>query len=445
MKAELLIKNARLLDSRGEHGKADVLIGEGKILGLEGGDAANVIDAEGLVLAPGLCDPHAHLREPGQEVKEELATGLLAALRGGYTDVVSMPNTTPPVDTPEAVMALIEKARSLGYARLYPSAALTQGQEGKLLTEARLLKEAGAIMLTDDGRTNEDAGVLALGLSYAASLGLVVSVHAEDAGLRRGGVMNEGPLSYRLGLPGNPAAAEAARIARDLEVVRYVMSRAKAPELSTLDPRPSTLLHVQHLSTWRGLELIQQAKAEGLPVTTEVAPHHLTLTDEALESLDPIYKVAPPLRTQADVEALVRGLLEGSIDCIGTDHAPHTLAEKEQDLLRAPFGIANIELAWPLLYTELVLRRGFPLPTLLERFTDGARRVLGLSPVRLEAGAEASLMLFDPQGERVVNPAEFASKAKFSPWAGWRLQGWPVMTLVEGRVAWVHERLSVGV
>lgn len=437
MKGELLIKNVRLLDSRGEHGKADVLIGEGKILSLGGGDAVSVLDASGLVLTPGLCDPHAHLREPGQEVKEELATGLLAALRGGYTDVVCMPNTTPPVDTPEAVMALIEKARGLGYARLYPSAALTQGQEGKLLTEARLLKEAGAVMLTDDGRTNEDAGVLALGLAYAASWGLVVSVHAEDAGLRRGGVMNEGPLSYRLGLPGNPAAAEAARIARDLEIVRYVASRAKAQ-------KPSILLHIQHLSTRRGLELIRQARAEGLPVSTEVTPHHLTLTDEALESLDPIYKVAPPLRTQADIEALVAGLLEGSIDCIGTDHAPHTLAEKEQDLLRAPFGIANIEVAWPLLYTELVLKRGFPLPTLLERFTDGARRVLGLPPIRLETGAEASLMLFDPASERAVNPAEFASKARFSPWAGWKLQGWPVMTLVEGRAAWKHERLGVG-
>ncbi|WP_018465745.1 dihydroorotase [Calidithermus timidus] len=437
MKGELLIRNVRLLDSRGEHGKADVLIGEGKILSLEGGDAASALDADGLVLTPGLCDPHAHLREPGQEVKEELATGLLAALRGGYTDVVCMPNTTPPVDTPEAVMALIEKARSLGYARLYPAAALTQGQEGKLLTEARLLKEAGAIMLSDDGRTNEDAGVLALGLVYAASWGLVVSVHAEDAGLRRGGVMNEGPLSYRLGLPGNPAAAEAARIARDLEVVRYVVPRTK-------DRHPAALLHVQHLSTRRGLELIRQAKTEGLPVSSEVTPHHLTLTDEALESLDPIYKVAPPLRTQADVEALMEGLLEGSIDCIGTDHAPHTLAEKEQDLLRAPFGIANIEVAWPLLYTELVLRRGFPLPALLERFTDGARRVLGLPPIRLEAGAEASLMLFDPAGERAVNPAEFASKARFSPWAGWKLQGWPVMTLLEGRVAWAREQLGVG-
>ncbi|MER3479887.1 MAG: dihydroorotase [Meiothermus sp.] len=431
MKGELLLKNIRLVDASGERGPADVLVGEGRILALDGGDAERTLDASGLILSPGFFDPHAHLREPGQEVKEDLQTGLTAAARGGYTDVVSMPNTTPPVDTPEAVAALIKKSRQIGQARLHPAAALTQGQEGQRLTEARLLKEAGAIMLTDDGKTNEDAGVLALGLSYAASWGLVVSVHAEDAGLRRGGVMNEGPLSYRLGLPGNPAAAEAARIARDLEIVRYVWGRQRP------DAKRPTLLHVQHLSTARGLELIRQAKAEGLPVTTEVGPHHLTLTDERLESLDPVYKVAPPLRTQTDLEALIQGLLDGSIDCIGTDHAPHTRAEKEQDLIRAPFGIPNLEVAFPLLYTELYLKRGFPLATLVERFTDGPRRVLGFRPIRLEAGAEASLTLLDPRSERAVDPARFASKARFSPWAGWRLSGWPVMTLVEGRVAWL--------
>ncbi|HEU4743160.1 MAG TPA: dihydroorotase [Meiothermus sp.] len=440
MKGELLLKNVRLVDASGERGPADVLIGEGKILALDGGDARRILDASGLILSPGFFDPHAHLREPGQEVKEDLETGLTAAARGGYTDVVSMPNTTPPVDQPEVVAALIKKARQIGQARLHPSAALTQGQEGKLLTEAKLLKEAGAVMLTDDGKTNEDAGVLALGLTYAASWGLPVSVHAEDAGLRRGGVMNEGPVSFRLGLPGNPAAAEAARIARDLEIVRYVLSRA---DFLASPPR-ATLLHVQHLSTARGLNLVRQAKAEGLPVTTEVGPHHLTLTDERLEGLDPMYKVAPPLRTQADLEALIQGLLDGSIDCIGTDHAPHTQAEKEQDLIRAPFGIPNLEVAFPLLYTELYLKRGFPLTTLIERFTDGPRRVLGFGQLRLEPGFEASLTLLDPRNEWAVDPARFASKAKFSPWAGWRLSGWPVMTLVEGREVFVHPSIAVG-
>lgn len=429
MQGETLIKNVRLVDGRGEQGQADVLIGEGRILSLSGGDAKEVIEAAGLMLSPGFFEPHAHLREPGQEVKEDLTSGLTAAARGGYTDVVSMPNTTPPVDSPEMVVSLKKKAASIGQARLHPAAALTQGQEGKLLTEAKLLGQAGAVMLTDDGRTNEDAGVLALGIQYAASWGLLVSVHAEDAGLRRGGVMNEGQVSYQMGLPGNTAYAEAARIARDLEIVRYVVQSFPGSR----SPEPRTLLHIQHLSTRRGLELLRQAKADKLPVTTEVGPHHLTLTDQALKSLNPIYKVAPPLRTQDDVEALLQGLLEGTIDCIGNDHAPHTQAEKEQDMLRAPFGIPNLEVAWPLLYTELVLKQGFPLATLIERFTDGARRVLGLPPIHLTQGAEASLVLWNPDQERPVEPKRFASKARFSPWDGWALKGWPVATLINGQ------------
>jgi len=423
MKGEILFRNVRLVDGRDDLGQADVLVGEGRILSLAGGEAPRVVEARGMVLSPGFCDPHAHLREPGQEVKEDLESGLSAAARGGYTDVVSMPNTQPVVDTPEAVRALRERAVRIGQARLHPAAALTQGQEGQLLSEARGLREAGAVLLTDDGRTNEDAGVLALGLRYAASWGLVVAVHAEDAGLRRGGVMHEGAVSFRLGLPGNPGYAESARIARDLEVLRYVQSLGQHPRL-----------HIQHLSTRRGLELVRQAKREGLPVSAEATPHHLTLTDEALQSLDPLYKVAPPLRPRADVEALLEGLLEGSIDCIGTDHAPHTPDEKALDLLRAPFGIPNLELAWPLLYTELVEKRGFPLPTLVARFTDGPRRALGLAPIHLEEGAEASLVLWNPAGARPVDPAAFASKARYSPWAGWLLSGWPQLTLVEGRV-----------
>ncbi len=439
MKGEILLKNARLVDGRGEHGKADVLIGEGRILSLAGGDAAKVIDASGKVLSPGFLDPHAHLREPGQEVKEDLRSGLTAAAKGGYTDVVSMPNTSPVVDSAEMVSALKKKAAQIGQARLHPAAALTQGQEGKILSEARLLQGAGAVMLTDDGRTNEDAGVLAQGLQYAASWGLVVSVHAEDAGLRRSGVMNEGEVSFRLGLPGNPCFAESARIARDLEIVRYTV---QGPGARDREPGKS-LLHVQHLSTRRGLELIRRAKQEGQPVTTEVTPHHLTLTDETLKSLNPLYKVAPPLRARTDIEALLEGLLDGSIDCIGSDHAPHTADEKELDLLRAPFGIPNLEVCWPLLYTELVEKRGFPLAVLLERFTDGPRRILGLAPIHLEEGAEASLVLWNPAQEHPVNPTTFASKARFSPWAGWVLRGWPSLTLVEGRV--VYEQGAVQV
>jgi dihydroorotase len=419
----ILIKNVNLVDAKGVRGPADVLVGEGRILSLEGGEASLVVDGSGKLLAPGFLDLHAHLREPGEEVKEDLASGLLAAVRGGYTDVVSMPNTRPPVDTPEAVRALKAKALRLGLARLHPGAALTVGQEGERLTQAGGLKEAGAVLLTDDGRTNEDAFILAAGLLQAAPLGLPVAVHAEDASLRRQGVMNDGPLAHRLGLPGNPPEAEAARIARDLEVLRYALRRSKAT------PR----LHVQHLSTKRGVELIREARRAGLPVTAEATPHHLTLTEEALKGFDPIFKVAPPLRAEEDREALLEGLLDGTLTAIATDHAPHTQAEKERDLLRAPFGIPSLEVAFPLLYTELHLKRGFPLPRLVALFTDGPREVLGLKPLRLEEGAEASLVLLDPK-EAPVEPARFASKARYSPWAGWVLAGWPVLTLVEGRV-----------
>jgi dihydroorotase len=419
----ILIKNVNLVDAKGVRGPADVLVGEGRILSLEGGEASWVMDGTGKLLAPGFLDLHAHLREPGEEVKEDLASGLMAAVRGGYTDVVSMPNTRPPVDTPEAVRALKAKALRLGLARLHPGAALTVGQEGERLTQAGGLKEAGAVLLTDDGRTNEDAFILAAGLLQAAPLGLPVAVHAEDASLRRQGVMNDGPLAHRLGLPGNPPEAEAARIARDLEVLRYALRRSKAT------PR----LHVQHLSTRRGVELIREARRAGLPVTAEATPHHLTLTEEALKGFDPIFKVAPPLRAEEDREALLEGLLDGTLTAIATDHAPHTQAEKERDLLRAPFGIPSLEVAFPLLYTELHLKRGFPLPRLVALFTDGPREVLGLKPLHLEEGAEASLVLLDPK-EAPVEPARFASKARYSPWAGWVLAGWPVLTLVEGRV-----------
>jgi dihydroorotase len=419
----ILIKNVNLVDAKGVRGPADVLIGEGRILSLEGGEASLVVDGSGKLLVPGFLDLHAHLREPGEEVKEDLASGLMAAVRGGYTDVVSMPNTRPPVDTPEAVRALKAKALRLGLARLHPGAALTVGQEGERLTQAGGLKEAGAVLLTDDGRTNEDAFILAAGLLQAAPLGLPVAVHAEDASLRRNGVMNDGPLAHRLGLPGNPPEAEAARIARDLEVLRYALRRSKAT------PR----LHVQHLSTRRGVELIREARRAGLPVTAEATPHHLTLTEEALKGFDPIFKVAPPLRAEEDREALLEGLLDGTLTAIATDHAPHTQAEKERDLLRAPFGIPSLEVAFPLLYTELHLKRGFPLPRLVALFTDGPREVLGLRPLHLEEGAEASLVLLDPK-EAPVEPARFASKARYSPWAGWVLAGWPVLTLVEGRV-----------
>jgi len=425
----LLIKSARLVDGSGELGTADVLVAEGRIASLSGGDAMQVVDAAGKVLTPALFDPHTHLRTPGQEVKEDLATGLAAAARGGYGAVLAMPNTEPVLQEPEQVQALLDEARKISGARLFAAAALTRDQDGERLTPAALLAQAGAVLLTDDGRTNENAGALARGLVYAGAAGLPVAVHAEDAGLRGGGVMNDGPLAAELGLAGNPPEAEAARIARDLEVLRYAVRK-----LEPLGRSPR--LYVQHVSTRRGAELIRSARAEGLPVCGEATPHHLTLNENAWRDFDPLFKVAPPLRTAADTEALVSALETGDLCAIGTDHAPHTRAEKERDLESAPFGIPSLEVAFALLFTELVVKRGLPLPVLIERMTGGPRRALGLEPVRLEVGAPADLMLFDPGLERPVESEKFVSKARYSPWAGWRLSGWPLLTLVEGKEVW---------
>ena len=412
--------NIKIFNATDAHGKTrDVLIENGVIVESLSGQPDLEIDATGLLVTPALIDPHAHLRSPGAEEKESLETGLQAAVAGGYGSVVCMPNTSPVIDTPEVVRALLERANQIGLARLLPAAAVTQGQQGKLLSDAAALKSAGAVMLTDDGRTNEDAGLLRRALIYAGALGLVVSVHAEDASLRGDGVMNEGLVSETLGLPGNPVVAEAARIARDLEIVAATNGR----------------LHVQHLSSARGLELVRDAKARGVRVTCEVGPHHLTLTDSTLESFDALYKVAPPLRLKSDCDALLKGILDGTVDCIGTDHAPHTSAEKERDLLEAPFGIANIELCFPLLYTRFVHTGKLELTRLVELMTAGPARLLDLPIPSLEVGAVADVALFDIGTERRVDPSAFKSKARFgSPWAGEALRGWAAVTIVGGRV-----------
>lgn len=419
----LTITNIRRPDATATE---SVTIENGVIKGWNLPAEGETIDGQGGTVAPALIELHAHLREPGQTEKEDLASGLAAAAAGGYGTVVCMPNTVPVIDDPAIVRSLLQKAEGLGLARLKPAAALTRGQHGEALAELSYLKDAGAAMFTDDGRTNENARVLRLGLEYAGSLGMVVSVHAEDASLRADGVMNEGPVSEELGLPGNPAAAEAARVARDLEILAGLHAQGRAAHL-----------HVQHLSTARALELVRGAKARGLNVTCEVCPHHLTLTDEALRSFDAVYKVAPPLRTQRDADALLEGLKDGTVDCLATDHAPHTRAEKERDLLDAPSGIAYIELAFPLMYTRFGDALG--LDRLLDLMTAAPARVMGWPAPSLEAGAPADLVILDLETEREVNPAEFRTKAKFTPWAGEMLRGWPLLTVVGGQVAYRRE------
>lgn len=414
------IRNGTLIDSNGSR-RADLFLQDGLILGQDLDVTPDeTIDASGLTVTPAFLDLHAHLRDPGQEAKEDLATGLAAASRGGFGTVVSMANTSPVVDDAGIVSSLVARAEAIGKARLRPAATLSVGMKGEVLTDFAALQQAGAVMITDDGIPVADSHLMRRAAEYARELGLVIQTHSEDPSLRQNGVMNEGQVSVELGLPGNPAAAEAVAIFRDCEFALLTGGR----------------VHIAHVSSKRGLQVVEWFKQQGAPVTAEVTPQHLTLTDEALRSFDPVFKVAPPLRTQADVDWLVDAINRGVVDSIGTDHAPHTLAEKQQDMLQAPFGIANIEVAFPLLYTRLVQGGRVSLERLLELLQGGPARVMGWPEPSLTAGSPADVTLLDLETVRSVNPAEYLSKARFGPWDHQELSGWPVRTIVRGVTAW---------
>lgn len=415
-----VLRGAHLIDGRGDHGVHDLWLADGRIEGLDlAGPAAVEIAAAGRLVTPAFIDPHVHLRVPGQEEKEDLASGLAAAAAGGYGTVVSMANTDPVVDDPAIVRALVEEAARLALARLRPAAALSVGLTGERLADYAALQAAGAVMITDDGIPVTDSHLQRRACEYARELGLVVQTHSEDPSLRQDGVMHEGSVSQRLGLPGNPAEAEAIMIFRDCEVARMTGAR----------------VHIAHVSSERGLRVVEWFKQHGATVTCEVTPHHLTLTDAVWERFDPVFKVAPPLREASDVAFLRDALRRGVVDCIGTDHAPHTRAEKDRDVLAAPFGLPNIEVVFPVLYSELVLAGELELLTLLDLLQGGPARVMGWPAPTLEPGAPADVVLLDLETERAVDPASFKSKARFSPWQGATLRGWPEATLVAGRLA----------
>ena len=417
------IRNGTLTDAKGSR-KADLFIQDGVILG-ENLDVTpdETVDASGLTVTPAFLDLHVHLRVPGQEVKEELTTGLAAATAGGFGTVVSMANTDPVVDDPALVASLIEQAERIGLARLRPAATLSVGIKGEQLSDYAALQQAGAVMITDDGIPVADSHLMRRAAEYVRELGLVIQTHSEDPSLRQDGVMNEGTVSQELGLPGNPAAAEAVAIFRDCEVALMTGAR----------------VHIAHVSSKRGMQVIEWFKSLGAPVTAEVTPQHLTLTDESLRSFNPVFKVAPPLRTQEDVDWLIDAVNRGVVDSIGTDHAPHTRAEKERDLLQAPFGIANLEVTFPLLYTRLVQTGKLSLERLLELLQGGPARVMGWTEPVLTEGAPADLTLLDLQTVREVEPEKFLSKARFGPWDGEQLSGWPVRTFVRGRPVYSRE------
>jgi dihydroorotase len=422
-----VIKNGHLIDAQKDYGIADLYLNDGFIEGVNLEHKADeTFDANGYVVTPAFIDLHAHLREPGQEVKEDLQSGLSAAAAGGYGTVISMANTSPTVDEAGIVADLIAKAERIGQARLRPAAALSHGLKGEMLTDFAALKDAGAVMITDDGIPVKDSHLMRRACEYAAELGLVIQTHSEEPSLRQNGVMNEGIVSQRLGLPGNPISAEAIMIYRDCEISWLTGAR----------------VHIAHISSKRGMQIVEWFKSQGANVTAEVSPHHLTLTDEAMELFDPMYKVAPPLRTQEDVEYLRDAIKRSVVDNIGTDHAPHTKAEKERDMVEAPFGIGNIEVTFPLLYTELVTKKVIELQTLLKLLQTGPAKVMHWNLPSLEVGSPADITVLDLQIPRAVNPAMFKSKAKFSPWIGQTLQGWPVMTFVRGKQVYGKEKVT---
>jgi dihydroorotase len=423
----ILIRGGRVVDpSQRLDARVDVRLAGGVVaeIGerLDPGDA-EVVEAQGAIVSPGLIDLHVHLREPGGEHKETIASGAAAAAAGGFTTIVAMPNTDPPIDNPAAVGFVLAEGRRVGLARVLPAGAITVAQQGEQLTEVGEMADAGAVTITDDGRPVSRAGVMRLALEYAQAFDLAVSVHPEETDLSRGGVMNEGTTSGRLGLTGIPNAAEDVMIARDLLLAELTEGR----------------LHIQHVSTRRGVEMIREAKARGLRVTAEATPHHLTLTDAAVENYRTDAKMNPPLRSEADREAVREALRDGTLDVIATDHAPHHYDEKEQAFDDAPFGIVGLETALGLCLTELVHKRLIDLPTLIERMSCAPARAFALPGGTLAPGSPADVTIFDPDAEWVVDAARFLSLSRNTPFGGWRLRGRPLRTLVAGLTVWRAE------
>ncbi|HYR95316.1 MAG TPA: dihydroorotase [Candidatus Binatus sp.] len=426
----LLITGGTIVDPvAGTAGPGDVTIEDGTLVGVirsrEGSaEGTTVMDARGLLVLPGLVDMHVHLREPGFEYKETIQTGIAAALAGGFTSLACMANTDPPNDSSAVTQYIIDRARIVQGARVYPIGALSLGLKGERLAEIGEMHRAGIVGISDDGRPVMDAELMRRALEYSQMFGLPVIVHEEDHHLAAGGSMNEGVTALRLGLRGIPAAAEDVMIARDIALVRLTGGR----------------LHVAHVSTAGAVALLRAAKADGLPVTAEVTPHHLFLTEEAVAGYGTNAKMAPPLRTRADVEALRAALADGTIDAIATDHAPHHHDEKDCEFERAANGIVGLETALPLAL-RLVAEKVLDLPTLVQRMTTGPARILGLPAGTLAAGAPADVTLVDPERRWRAEARAFRSKGRNTPFEGWEMTGRAVAVLVGGRL--VHDERPV--
>ncbi len=409
----ILIRGGRVIDPfSGRDEVADLGVIDGMIARDVPRDA-RIIDAQGWIVCPGLTDMHVHLREPGQTHKETIESGAASAAAGGFTRVVCMPNTSPPLDAPEHVRGVIERAEAIGLCTVAPVACTTRGREGMQIADFAALRDAGAVAFSDDGCGVDDDGVMRAAFEQAAELGVLIIQHCEFRSISAGGVMHLGDVSRQLGFPGLDPRSEEAMIERDIDQCSQTGAR----------------YHVAHISTARAIELVRQARARGLPVSAEVCAHHLILTDQACALADPNTKMHPPLRPQEDVDACRRGLVDGTIDCIVTDHAPHARDEKSVGFLKAPAGIVGLETAVGVAAKAMIETGLADWPRLIGWFTIGPANVLRWKVPSLDVGQPADLTLIDPRQRWTVDPERFLSKSRNSPFGGWSLTGRPRGTI----------------
>lgn len=420
----LLIKNGRVVDPFSSTDETlDILIDQGKITDIEPKIEATkglkVVDASRLVVAPGFIDMHVHLREPGQEYKEDIQSASRAAAKGGFTSICAMPNTNPVNDNRGVTEFILAEAEKRASVNIFPIAAITTGLRGEELTDMADLLDAGAVAFSDDGLCIQNSLVMRRALEYANFLGTLIIDHCEDFDLSQDGLMHEGSHSYLLGLRGIPASAEEVIIARDIILAETARAR----------------VHIAHLSTGGGVRQIEEAKKRKVQVTAEVTPHHLVLSDEALANYDTNLKVNPPLRSQKDVQALLAAIKAGVVDVLATDHAPHTIEEKEVEFDCAPFGINGLETAVSVLLDRLVNKNVIALSRFIEMISTNPARILSLkNKGRLTVGADADLTILNLHKETVVDISTFASKSRNSPFHGWKLKGAPALTIVAGTI-----------
>jgi dihydroorotase len=417
-----LITGGRIIDpSQGLDQISDLWLGRGRVLPVGGGgyeEPEVVIDARGMIVCPGLIDIHVHLREPGNEEDETIATGAAAALAGGLTTVACMPNTIPAIDSQGAAEFVVLQAQRAKKANVYPVGAVSKGRKGEELAELGQLVAGGAVAFTDDGAPVASASLMRRALEYSKMFDRVIMQHCQVPELTVGGVMNEGFVSMSLGIPGMPPAAEDIMVARDIRLAEITGGR----------------LHIQHISTSRSVELVREGKRRGVRVTAEACPHHFTLTDEELRSFDSNFKMNPPLRTWADLEAVIGGLKDGTIEILATDHAPHAPEKKMRELDQAPFGIVGLETLIPVTIRGLIEPGHLTWPEVIAKLTVNPARLLDIPKGTLRAGVDADVTIIDPETRWTIDPSKFASKSRNTPYAGWEVRGRAHTAIVAGEV-----------